>query len=173
MMMIGYELYYKLVEDAVRELSACDKLPGPAADVSVEIDVEAYISNAFIQDELIKLQMYKKIASIRSRADRQEVIDELLDRFGEIPKETLNLIDIADIKAMAEKAGITRIRQEKNKLVLDFDSVKGLDPERVSKLVDHYGLKLLIHGGQRPFIKLILQKKDILTETIVLLTKLT
>ncbi|MDD2215159.1 MAG: transcription-repair coupling factor [Eubacteriales bacterium] len=173
MMMIGYELYYKLVEDAVRELSACDKVPGPAADVSVEIDVEAYIPNAFIQDELIKLQMYKKIASIRDQADRQEVIDELLDRFGEIPKETLNLIDIADIKAMAEKTGITRIRQEKNKLILDFDPVKGLDPERVSKLVDHYGLKLLIHGGQRPFIKLILQKKDILTETIVLLTKLT
>ncbi|MGI6727319.1 MAG: transcription-repair coupling factor [Anaerovoracaceae bacterium] len=172
MMMIGYELYCKLVEDAIRELSAGDMIMGAETEASVEIEAEAYISDDYIRDEFIKLQMYKKIASIRNEEDKEEVIDELLDRFGEIPKATFNLIQIAQIKAKAERAGILKVRQEKDKLVFDFDGQKGLNPERMARIVEEYGVHLLIHAGQQPFIKLNPKKKDRLTEANVFLTKL-
>jgi transcription-repair coupling factor (superfamily II helicase) len=173
MMMIGYELYCKLVEDAVRELSGGGAQPTLVSETSVEIQLEAYIPTSYIEDELIKLQMYKKIASIRDKIDQTEVIDELLDRFGDIPKETLNLANIALIKAMAERAGITRIHQEQKKLVFDFDPTYGLNPERIAKVVGEYGLNILVHGGLRPFIKLNLQSNNRLGEANVFLTKLT
>lgn len=173
MMMIGYELYCKLVEDAVRQLSGSDLQPAFELESSVEIQVEACIPGSYIEDELIKLQMYKKIASIRDKTDQREVIDELIDRFGQVPKETLNLIDIALIKAMAEKSGISRIHQEQKKLVFDFDAANSLNPQQIAKVVSEYGMNILIHGGLRPFIKLNPQSNDRLGEANVFLTKLT
>ena len=102
MLTIGYELYCKLVEDTIKELSGGEVRPSDEMETSIELPVEAHIPGDYIPDELVKLQMYKKIASVRNEADRSEIIDELLDRFGEIPKETLNLIEIALIKAMSE-----------------------------------------------------------------------
>lgn len=175
MMMIGYELYCKLVDDAIRELSLLEggiPVQPREEETSVEIQVEAYIPGTYIEDELIKLQMYKKIASINDNYDREEVIDELLDRFGEIPKETLNLIDIALIKALAEKAGVTRIHQEQKKLVFSFSGSNGLNPEKIAKVVGDYGLNILVHAGLHPFIKLNIQSNNKLNEANVFLTKL-
>ncbi|NLP30739.1 MAG: transcription-repair coupling factor [Clostridiales bacterium] len=172
MMMIGYELYCKLVDDAVRELTGkkTDRLADE--ETSVEIQVEAYISSSYIEDELIKLEMYKKIASIKDESDKSEVIDELLDRFGDIPKETLNLIDIALIKALASKVGILRIHQEQQKLVFSFNEDNGLKADMISKIVEKYGNNILVHGGIRPFIKLSLMGKNRLFETISFLTNM-
>ncbi|MDO4552109.1 MAG: transcription-repair coupling factor, partial [Bacillota bacterium] len=151
MMMIGYELYCKLVEDAVRELSGGAAEP-ERPEASIEIEAEAYIPDRYIEDELLKLQMYKKIAAIRTEEDRDEVADELLDRFGDIPAPAMNLIRVARIKAMAELAGIGRIHQEHQKLVFTFAVPSALTPERVGKLVQSYGNRVLIHGTARPYV---------------------
>lgn len=111
MVNIGYELYCKLVDDAVRAIGG--EIVNPdREETSVEIDVPAYIPPSYISDELLKIQMYKKIAAIRDSNDKEEIIDELIDRFGEIPQETLNLVDISHIRAMAEAIGIARIHEE-------------------------------------------------------------
>lgn len=172
MMMIGYELYCKLVDDAVRELSDEEFRPKSEAETSVEIQVEAYIPDRYIEDERMKLQMYKKIASIEGAEDQQEIIDELLDRFGDIPKETLQLIDIALIKAMAQSAGVERIHQEQQKLVFHFDPAHKLNPEQVANVVGEYGMRILVHGGLHPFMKVHLQTNDRLGEAKAFLTKL-
>jgi transcription-repair coupling factor (superfamily II helicase) len=172
MMMIGYELYCKLVEDAVRDLSGSEIGSNFKLEASVEIQVEAYIPDSYIEDELIKIQMYKKIASIRGETDQQEIIDELLDRFGEIPSMTLQLVDIALIKALAEKAGINRIHQEQQKLVYHFDPANKLDAERIAKVVSEYGMRILIHGGMHPYAKVNLLTLDRLAEAKTFLTKL-
>ncbi|MGI6734123.1 MAG: transcription-repair coupling factor [Anaerovoracaceae bacterium] len=172
MLTIGYELYCKLVEDAVRELSGGEARAGDEAETSIELPVEAHIPGDYISDELVKLQMYKKIASIRDEGDRSEIIDELLDRFGEIPKETLNLIEIAMIKAMANKSGIYRVRQEQKRLVFDFHNAGGPDPQKIANAVSKYGGNLFVHGGQRPYIRVNLQSNDRLGEAIRFLTTL-
>ncbi|MDD3350262.1 MAG: transcription-repair coupling factor [Eubacteriales bacterium] len=172
MMMIGYELYCKLVEDAVHELSGTTSLVSSDEEISVDIGVEGYIPSEYIDDELMKLTMYKKIASIRDDEDAEEVVDELIDRFGDIPKMTMNLISIGKIKALAKKAGIAEVRKEKNKLVFYFAKSKGPDPELLSGAVSEYGMYLLLHGGQRPYLKLTMKKNDSIAESTVLLTKL-
>ncbi len=173
MLTIGYELYCKLVEDAVRELSGGQAKAKDDMEVSIELPVEAHIPGDYISEELVKLQMYKKIASIRDERDRSEVIDELLDRFGEIPKETLNLIEIARIKAMAERNGISRVRREQKKLMFDFYNMANLNPQKIADVASLYGMNLLVHGGTQPYIRLNPGSNDWLNEATGFLTKLT
>jgi transcription-repair coupling factor (superfamily II helicase) len=172
MMMIGYELYCKLVEDAVKELSGGVTGIREDIEVSIELPVEAHIPNAYISDELTKLQMYKKIASIRSDLDQGEIIDEFLDRFGEIPKATLSLIRIAYIKAMAGRNGISRVRQEQGRLIFEFDKADNIEPKKIAYMASEYGMNLFVHGGQRPYMKLTPKTNDKINETIGFLTRL-
>ena len=117
--------------------------------------------------------MYRKIASIRSEEDRREIIDELFDRFGEIPGIVMNLIEIALIKAMAEQLGIIRVRQEQKRIVFDFLSLDRMSPERIGKVSAEYGMSMLLHGGAKPFIRFHMRSGDRLGETKEFLTKLT
>ncbi|WP_324822599.1 transcription-repair coupling factor [Sinanaerobacter sp. ZZT-01] len=171
MMQIGYELYCKLVEDAIRELGG-DVSQEEEIETSIELEVPAFIPDSYIGDELLKLQMYKKIAFLRDGEEKLEVVDELLDRFGDIPMETSNLIDIALIKSYAGKLGINRIHQEQKKLVFDFEIKNKLTADKMARLVETYGMNLLIYGGVKPSIKYNMASKDKLSETLGFLQKL-
>lgn len=152
MMMIGYELYCKLVDEAVRELSGNPELR-PEVETEILLDLPAFIPDYYISDELLKLQMYKKIAAVRSDEEREEIIDELVDRFGDIPTETMNLIDIALCKSMAGACGISRIQREQKKLAFDFERASDMSPEKIASLVQAYGMKVTVYGGAKPSIK--------------------
>ncbi|MDD4122046.1 MAG: transcription-repair coupling factor [Eubacteriales bacterium] len=170
MMSIGYELYCKLVDDAVRALGG--EIVNPdREETSIEIDVPAYIPEEYISDELLKLQMYKKIAAIKDNKDKEEVIDELIDRFGDLPHETSNLADISYIRAMAEAAGVSRIHEEPKKIVFEFYEKNGLTPERIADLSFEYGMGILIHAGVKPFIKYRYSEKNKLQQIIMFLSK--
>ena len=172
MMMIGYELYCKLVDDAVRALQG--EIVNPdREETSVELQATAFIPDAYIQDQVLKLQMYKKIASIYSSDDEEEIIDELIDRFGDMPRETLNLIKISRIRAMAEKLCITRVYQEGDKVVCDISPKNPLKPVAYANLSQAYGMRVLIHGGVKPMVRLSLaggkDPASVLGQTIELL----
>ena len=76
------------------------------------------IPDRYIPDEVLKLHMYKKIAAVSSDSDEEEIIDELIDRFGEIPRDTMNLIKVSRIRSLAEKLCITRIHEEGRKMCI-------------------------------------------------------
>ena len=109
---MGYELYVALLEKAIREekegKDATSK-EDVSKEVKIDINVSAYISDLYIKDPIQKIDMYQKISDIKNEEDSMEVVDELLDRFGDIPKETENLIKIVEIRNKARKLGITRI----------------------------------------------------------------
>ena len=109
---VGYELYVALLEKAIREekegKDATSK-EDVSKEVKIDINVSAYISDLYIKDPIQKIDMKKKISDIKNEEDSMEVVDELLDRFGDIPKETENLIKIVEIRNKARKLGITRI----------------------------------------------------------------
>ena len=94
MVNIGYELYCKLVDDAVKALKG-EVVPTRREDTTVEINVSAFIPETYINDEVTKLTIYKKIAAISDKEDFSDMKDELIDRFGDIPKPTWNLIRVA------------------------------------------------------------------------------
>lgn len=109
---VGYELYLALLEKAIREEKEGKDTTVKEdilKEVKMDINVSAYISDMYIKDPIQKIDMYQKISDIKTPEESMEVIDELLDRFGDIPKETENLIKIVEIRNKARELGITRI----------------------------------------------------------------
>jgi len=109
---VGYELYLALLEKAIREeKEGKDAVAKEEVfkEVKMDINVSAYISDLYIKDPIQKIDMYQKISDIKNQEESMEVVDELLDRFGDIPKETENLIKIVEIRNKARMLGITRI----------------------------------------------------------------
>jgi transcription-repair coupling factor (superfamily II helicase) len=150
---VGYELYCRLVDDAVRALSG-EVVNPDAEDVSFEIGVPAYIPQEYIEDEVLKLQMYKRISFVQSEEDERDVVDELLDRFGELPRATLNLLAIARIRATAKRFGVLRIRESQKRYIFDVKTNADLGEGGVQRLLARYGAGVVFHGGAKPFIAL-------------------
>ena len=171
MLSVGYELYCKLVEETVRELQGgAAEEAQPEADTSVELGIPAFLPESYVADELTRLSMYKRIASIASDDDKYEVTDELLDRFGDLPRPAQNLLDIALIRSMASRCGVSKVALQHKKLVLLFEEKNCLGPELFAALMDDYGLRLTIYGGVEPRVALALDKAPAAQEAEVILT---
>ena len=93
-------------------------------EVKIDLQVSAYISDSYIKDPIQKIVMYQKISEIQTNEDSLDVIDELLDRFGSLPKETENLIKIVEIRNLAKQLGITKIFQYGNILKIEPNNLK-------------------------------------------------
>lgn len=159
MLSIGYELYCKLIDDAIRAING-EVVNPDKEETTVELRCTAYITDRYISDEMLKLQMYKKIASISNIDEQEDIIDELMDRFGDIPEETINLIKISRIRSLSERLCITRVYEEIGKVVLDFAPNNPLKAQMLGNLVVKYGNRVFIHGGTKPFIKFTLVSGD-------------
>ena len=108
--MIGYDLYVKILNEAVRE--AKGEVKEKREDTLIDIRINAHIPEHYIALTAHRIEMYKKISHIETERDAMDVRDEMLDRFGDMPKPVERLIDVALIKALATEAGITRISDE-------------------------------------------------------------
>lgn len=117
MAVIGYELYVKMLNDAIARIKGEDISEN--IDVEIDLNVSAYIPSSYIDDEIIKLEMYKKIAAIESKEDMYDVQEELEDRFSDIPKETQTLLNIAYIKSLCKRLKIEKVKQVKNTIYLN------------------------------------------------------
>ena len=122
---VGYDLYCKIVEGAVKEAKG-EKEP-VKIDTVVDIPVPASISTHYIPRESERLSMYKRIALIETRDDLYDVQDELIDRYGDIPEDTANLLNIALIKADCSRAGVTQLRIRDKEVRFVFDKQAPID----------------------------------------------
>lgn len=122
---VGYDLYCKIVEGAVKEARG-EKEP-VKVDTVVDIPIAAGIPSRYIQHESERLSMYKRIALIETRDDLYDVQDELIDRYGDIPKDTASLMDIALIKADCSRAGVTQLRLKNGEIRFVFDKQAPID----------------------------------------------
>lgn len=165
---IGYELYCKLVDDAVRRAKG-EAVPYEPEEITVELNVTANIPAWYIEDETIKLQMYKRIASIQTQEDMEDIIDELMDRFGDLPKETLNLLRISRIRTLSEKLALKRIHEKAGKVVVEFDQRNPLSAYAFMKAGERFGRKVFFHGGANPFVRLSADRQGMLDDTVELL----
>jgi transcription-repair coupling factor (superfamily II helicase) len=130
---IGYDMYCKLLDRAVKELRG--EQTEDVYDLSIDLSVNAYIPSEYISDEQNKLEMYKKIASVTCEKDFFDMQEELEDRFGNIPKFTLNLLDIALMKSYAKKIGIESIKQRKDKISIMLRPSHKINIEKLTKLI--------------------------------------
>ena len=137
---VGYDLYCKMLNEAVK------KEKGIAGEedfnTTVELDVDAYIPGSYILNELQKLDIYKRIASVESTAEYEDMKEELLDRFGEIPKSVDNLLRIALIRVDAHKHFITELSGKNELLLFKMKADAKILPERIPELLANYSEKL-------------------------------
>lgn len=106
---VGYDLFIKLLNEAV--LTEKGEPPKPETECTITLDLDAYIPDAYVRYPAQRMELYKKIAMIETEQDRDDILDEMLDRYGDIPKASENLLNIALIRAYGKKCGIKQIRQ--------------------------------------------------------------
>ena len=125
MMSVGYDMYLKLLDEAVLE----EKGEAPKApDCTADLNVTAHVDKSYVTRGEERMDLYRRMAAIRSEEDADDLLDEIVDRYGEPPKGVLNLIDIALLRANARKAGIKDIKQKAGDVLftltnLNFDAV--------------------------------------------------
>lgn len=150
---IGYDLYAKYLGEAVRRLKGEEIKEIP--DTTVELKVDGFISSAYIQDEEQKIEIYKRIAAIESIEDYRDLIDELIDRFGDLPKAVENLMNIAYIRALAMRNSIKNITQVGTSIRLDYDNADFISLPMIQHLTGIYGLKISFDMSKDANISLI------------------
>ncbi|MDR2611174.1 MAG: transcription-repair coupling factor, partial [Clostridiales Family XIII bacterium] len=114
---IGYDLYARLVEDAIAAVGGAAPEP-EKPEVFIDVDIPAYIPDYYIEDESAKLQAYRNISLARSAEDERDIIGELADRFGPVPESVKNLIAVARVRSAAEQLGVTRVTEYGGDLLL-------------------------------------------------------
>lgn len=117
MAVIGYELYVKMLNEAISKIKG--EVLIEDTDVELDLSVNAFIPSSYIEDEILKLEMYKKIATIDSKEDMYEIQEELEDRFSNIPKETQTLLNIAYIKSLCKRLKINKVKQNGKEINLE------------------------------------------------------
>lgn len=168
MMNIGYEMYCKMVDDAVKALEG-KIVTGDRKEITLEFPISSHIPSTYIENETQKLEMYKKIAAISSREDEEDLVDEMIDRYGDIPKSVLNLMKIAYIRFLAEKLAITDVKQRDNKVTFSFDAKNPLSGFALMNAQERFGLRLFIHSGKMPFVRLSVSENKNLKDSVELL----
>ncbi len=149
---VGYDMYLKLLSEVVEEMGGEDK-PYKTESV-IDIAVSAGIPEEYIGDTRSRLEAYRLIAGIENEDDRLSVVDELLDRFGDIPDETNMLIEVAMLRVLASEAGVKEISGNKLKTIFKFDEKNLPMPEAISHIVTKYRKKILFSAGENPYLTL-------------------
>ncbi len=151
MLAIGYDLYVKFLERAVKKLSGMEVEDD--IEISVDLNVDGYIPSSYITNEEQKIEIYKKIAAIANKDDILDITEEIIDRFGTIPKEVNNLIKVAYIKTLCRKLNIKAITQVNKLLKIEFISNSGLNLEATNYLIEKYSNRIKFDVSKEPIIK--------------------
>lgn len=155
---VGYDLYVKMIEETVREMRG-DASQGDI-DTRVDVKVDAYLPQEYVSNDLLRVEMYKRIASIHSDETREDLIDELIDRFGNPKRPVLNLINIAHLRSLCSRVAIDYVTCKGDSLVMRFAISADIDLVRVLKAVREQSEqftksgstfeKLVVQGGNPP-----------------------
>jgi len=127
---VGYDLYVKMIEEAVRELRGDQSLGD--IQTKMELKIDAYLPSEYVRSDVTRVEIYKKIASVAGRAAREDLIEELIDRFGDPTRPVMNLIEIAHLKNLCQRLGIDLVTQKAGALHMRFSPAAEVD---VMKLI--------------------------------------
>lgn len=158
---IGYDLYVKFLNQAIKKLKGEEIKE--TVDTTIDLSVDGYIPSKYIEDEEQKIEVYKKIAAVKEKEDYSELVDELVDRFGDIPKEVENLLDISYIKNNAGDYYIQNITQANRVITLEFSSAKHITPDLIHYLSEKYGKAIGFDLSKTPSFSY-RYRKDLLNE---------
>ena len=145
---VGYDLYCKMLNEAVKEAKGIRTMED--FETSVDLNVDAYIPDSYISNEFQKLDIYKRIAGIETQQDYDDMLEELLDRFGEPGKAVLNLLAIAKLKAIAHQGYVTEIKRTGKTVRFTLYEKARLNTEGFPALMQKYRRGLQFKNEQEP-----------------------
>ncbi|MGF0017759.1 transcription-repair coupling factor [Sporofaciens sp. SGI.106] len=145
---VGYDLYCKMLNEAVRHLKG--ETDEEAFNTTMDLNVDAYIPDSYIPNEYQKLDVYKRIAVIENEEEMDDMIEELIDRFGDIPRKVQQLLNIANLKAMAHQAYVTAVEQKGEQYTFIMYEKAKVHPERIPQLIAQYKGSLVFKPEEPP-----------------------
>jgi len=152
---VGYEMYLRLLSEAVAE-SKGEPIQR-SAECQVDIQVAAHIPEDYIESLALRLDIYKKIAAVQNEEDSSDLLDELIDRFGEPPAAVGGLIDVALVRNRAAALGIREINQRNEQLLFYFEHI---DPTLAVTVASALKGRVLFSAGAKPYLSVRLREKD-------------
>ncbi len=155
---VGYDMYNKLLDEVVKETKG-EKVE-EEQEITIDIGVSSYIPDEYIENSSQKIEIYQDIANCRNEEDIQNVIDEIIDRYGEMPSEVSNLIEIARIKNLCRKINVIKIQQRPMGIVFTFSN---FNPDNVEPLLAKYKNKIQFSAVGKPYITLKITDNQIQT----------
>lgn len=154
---VGYDLYCKMLNEAVKEAKGI----GVAEhfDTAIDIDIDAYIPMSYIPNEFQRLDIYKRIAELEQEEEVDEMLEELIDRFGDLPKSVQNLLFIARIKSMAHQLYFTEVSQKADTVRFTLYEKAGLDVAKIPEFMDRYGQRVkFVPDAKAPYFMYFLKQ---------------
>ena len=152
---VGYDLYCKMLNEAVSQLKG-EKEEADYA-TTIDLDIDAFIPESYIKNEYQKLDIYKRIATIETEEEMDDMTEELIDRFGDLPKKVQQLLHIAALKSLAHSAYITAIEQKGKDYKFILYEKANLDPAKIPALLKKYGNNMTFKAEAVPYF--LYQKK--------------
>ena len=133
---VGYDLYVKMIEDAIGVLRGEKRKQ--EVDTRMEVRVDAYLPSDYVPTDKLRIDVYKRIATINGADTRREITDELIDRFGDVPRPVSALLDVAQLKGVCSRLGIESAGVKQGRLLMQFGKNVSFDVDRFLKLVAKY-----------------------------------
>ncbi|MCI9154094.1 transcription-repair coupling factor [Lachnospiraceae bacterium] len=146
---VGYDLYCKMLNEAVKQEKG--ELDMDIFGTSVDLNVDAYIPDSYISNEYQKLDIYKRIAAVENEEEMENMVDELIDRFGDIPKKVMQLLQIALLKSLAHSAYVTSVEEKGGELKLLMYEKAKVQPSKIPELIAAWRGNLVFRAENPPY----------------------
>lgn len=159
MLAIGYDLYVKYLDRAVKELQG-NVNEDEDIETSVDLSVDGYIPSTYIENEEQKIEIYKKIAATTSKEDIYDITEEIIDRFGNPPKQVDNLLKISYIKSLCQKLHVKSITQTGIIVNIELNSGYDLNQDIIGFLIENFNTKIKFDVSKDPVIKYTLDSAE-------------
>lgn len=151
---VGFELYCRLLEETVQELKGGGQVSEKPPDPVLELNADAYLTGEYIADAMHKMEIYQRIAAIRTEEQITDLVDELVDRFGDMPLPVRNLLSVARIKNWARFCGIRSLIERRDTVEIQFAANPNIDPDAIMELKSSYPGRINLLPGPPPLIRL-------------------
>ena len=153
---VGYDTYCKLLDEVVKEMKGIEVEED--TDVTIDINVSSFIPDSYIENGNQKIEVYQNIALCRDEQDLKNTEEDISDRFGKIPREVINLLEIARIKNICKAIGITKVTQRQNNIIFNFNPDNfSLD---IDSIIKKYNNKVKVSPAKEPYITYKLENSE-------------
>ena len=136
MQAVGYHLYCKMLNEAVLRMKGESKAAEEDFETVADLQIDAYIPDTYIKNEALKLDIYRRIAAVENEAEQEDMLEELIDRFGDPPRSVLNLLEITRLRGQAHELYIREIKGRTDQITFIMYEKAGIDAARIPELIE-------------------------------------